>query len=490
MDLRQELEVVKQIQEQLHAESQQLRAENLVLRQYLAEALGRIKELEGQLKQDSHNSNWPPSRDKGRQKRQIKNLRRQSGKAAGGQEGHEGTTLAYNKEPEVIEGHRPWQCAHCGGELSPDLAAEVVGRRQVLELPPLKYITIEHQQLGLYCPCCGEVTTGAFPSDVTQPVQYGSTVKQAAVYLHTAQLLPYERTRETLAELFELPVATGSLPHFVEEAAAAVEPVTTMIKEALVEADVLHADETGCYINGKRVWLHTASTPELSYFEPHASRGKQATDEIGILPRFEGCLVHDNLAFYFLYQLAEHGLCNAHHLRELLAVAEMEGQTWAEQMSLFLLAAKALVAEAYKAGETSLPPEVRQRMEQLFEAIVVLGMEENPLPEAQFPPQRKGRQAKGKARNLVERFALRKAEILRFVHDFQVPFDNNQAERDIRMMKLQQKISGCFRSWDGARQFARLRSYLSTIRKQGLSVWEALGSLFEGDALIPELRPE
>jgi transposase len=228
----------------------------------------------------------------------------------------------------------------------------------------------------------------------------------------------------------------------------------------------------------------------LSYFEPHASRGKKAPDEIGILPRFRGQLIHDNLAFYFKYKMAAHGLCNVHHLRELLAVGELEGQLWASRMSEFLLAAKALVAEASAAGETALPPEMLVRIEYLFEAIVALGMAENPLPEAQPPPHKRGRPAKSKARNLVERFALRKSEIMRFIYHFKVPFDNNLAERDIRMMKLQQKISGCFRSWEGAYQFARLRSYLSTIRKQGLSVWQALGSLFQGDVLMPALRPE
>jgi transposase len=483
MDLRQELEALKRLQEQL-------RLENSDLRQKLADALAKIKELEARLNQDSQNSNWPPSRDKSRQKRKIKNLRRQTGKAVGGQEGHEGATLAYNEEPDVIEIHRPRQCEHCAAELADELEAETLAKRQVLELPPLKYITIEHQVMGVRCPCCGEMTTEEFPTGVTQPVQYGASVKQTVVYLHTAQLLPYERTREAMAELFGRPVSTGSLPNFVDAAAEAVRPVTTAIKEALVEAEVLHADETGCYINGQRFWLHTASTPELSYFEPHASRGKKATDDIGILPRFEGHLIHDNLAFYFLYLLAHHGLCNVHHLRELLAVAEMEGQVWAQRMIEFLLAAKGVVAEAYEAGETALPPETLARMEYLFEAIVALGMAENPLPEAKPPPHKRGPRAKGKARNLVERFARRKAEILRFVHHFKVPFDNNLAERDIRMMKLQQKISGCFRSWEGAYQFARLRSYLSTIRKQGLSVWEALGSLFEGDVLMPELRPE
>jgi transposase len=223
MDLRQELEEAKQHQEEL-------RLENTMLRQKLEEALAKIKELEARLNQDSQNSNWPPSRDKSRHKRQSKSLRRQTGKAIGGQEGHEGTTLAYQAEPDVIEIHRPQQCEHCAAELAPELDVEMVGKRQVLELPPLKYITTEHQIASVCCPCCGKVTTGEFPAGVTQPVQYGPSVKQAVVYLHTAQLLPYERTREAMAELFGLPVSTGNLPNFVEAAAVAVKPATTPLR--------------------------------------------------------------------------------------------------------------------------------------------------------------------------------------------------------------------------------------------------------------------
>lgn len=490
MDVQHTLEQVNQALEQLREENRQLRLENAELRQRLEEATVRIKELEARLNQDSHNSNWPPSRDKSRPKRKIKSLRRQTGKQAGGQEGHQGRTIAYHERPDVIEVHRPKVCSQCAEPLGDEIEAVTVSKRQVLELPPLRYITVEHQAEGVCCPECGQMNMGEFPEGVTNPVQYGESVKQAGVYLHIAQMLPYERARETLAELFELPLSTGSLANFVTVAAIAVEPATTAIKEALQEAEVLHADETGCYINGQRYWLHTASTPELSYFEPHISRGKQATDEIGILPHFGGQLVHDNFPFYFLYNQSDHALCNAHHLRELLAVAEDDNQLWAKLMIELLCETKEWVKRAFEAGETSLPTEVLTRIEYLFEVIVAIGLEENPLPNAPPPPHKRGRPKKSKARNLVERFALRKTEILRFAHDFKVPFDNNLAERDIRMMKLQQKISGCFRSWTGAKEFARLRSYLSTIRKQGLSVWDALGSLFGGVLLMPDLTPE
>ena len=482
------MEELQRENERLRQENQELRELLKIVTEQLAAAEQRIKELSEQLKQNSRNSNWPSSRDKSRRK--TKSLRSKSERQAGGQEGHEGHTLAFNPEPDVIEKHRPTECAHCQAPLADEIAASEVAKRQVLDLPPLRYITTEHQVETVLCPSCGETTSGEFPAGVTNPVQYGSQVKCLAVYLRTEQLIPYERERQMLADVFELPVSAGSLQNFVETAGEKVKPATEAIKEAVIEAEVGHADETGFYINGQRYWLHTVSTKELTYYEPHAQRGKKATDEIGILPQFTGTLVHDAWATYFKYQLLLHALCNAHHLRDLTAIVENDQQQWAVLMIACLLGAKQLVAEARQAGETELPADCLERIHQLYDAIVWLGLEENPLPFIHSPPGKRGRRKKTKARNLVERFDQHKAAILRFVHDFKVPFDNNLAEQDIRMMKVQQKISGCFRSWEGAQQFCRLRGYISTVRKQGLNVWEALGSLFEGDLLMPQLTPE
>lgn len=474
---------------QLREENKQLKRENKELRERLAVAEAQIKKLVELLGQNSHNSSWPSSRDKGRQKPKPKSLRPQTERKAGGQEGHKGHTLEFNPEPDVIESHRPGHCEHCQAPLPEDIAASHVAKRQVFELPPLRYVTIEHQAETILCPCCGEATIGEFPADVSNPVQYGSQVKRLSVYLRNEQFIPYERERQMLADLFELPISTGSLQNFLETAAENVKPATEAIKDAVKKAEVGHADETGFYIKGKRAWLHTVSTPELTYYEPHQSRGKKATDAIGILPEFTGTLVHDNWATYFKYQLLLHALCNAHHLRELTALVENDQQQWAALMIMCLLSAKQVVAEAYQAGEIELSGEQLQRIHQMYDAIVASGLVENPLPDAHPPPVKRGRRKKTKARNLVERFDKHKEAILRFVHDFKVPFDNNLAERDIRMMKVQQKISGSFRSWEGAEQFCSLRTYISTIRKQGLNVWEALGSLFDDAVLMPQLTP-
>lgn len=475
--------------EQLRAENKQLKREIQELREKLTAAEAQIKQLTELLGQNSHNSSWPSSRDKGRQKPKPKSLRPQTERKAGGQEGHEGHTLELNPKPDVIESHRPNQCEHCQAPLSDELVASHVAKRQVFELPPLRYVTVEHQAETVICPRCGEATSGEFPANVTNSVQYSLQVKRLSVYLRNEQFIPYERERQMLADLFELPIATGSLQNFLAIAAENVKPATEAIKEAVKKAEVGHADETGFYINGKRCWLHTVSTSELTYYEPHQSRGKKATDAIGILPEFTGTLVHDNWAPYFKYQLLLHALCNVHHLRELTALVENDKQQWAALMIVCLLSAKQLVAEAVQAGETEFPVEQLQRIHQVYDAIVACGLEENPLPDEHSPPVKRGRRKKTKARNLVERFDKQQEAILRFIHDFKVPFDNNLAERDIRMMKVQQKISGSFRSWEGAEQFCLLRTYISTIRKQGLNVWEALGSLFDDDVLMPELTP-
>lgn len=475
--------------QQLREENKQLKQENKALRERLAVAEAQIKQLVELLGQNSQNSNWPSSRDKSRKKRAPKSLRQKTGRKAGGQKGHKGHTLEYNPTPDVIQTHRPICCHSCQTALAKDITAHDISKRQVFDLPPLRFVTIEHQAESIICPSCGDTTSGEFPSDVTNPVQYGSQVKRLAVYLRNEQFIPYERERQLLADLFELPISTGSLQNFVEIAAKRVQPATEAIKEAVVQAEVGHADETGFYISGQRHWLHTVSTQELTYFEPHRNRGQKATDAIDILPRFTGTLVHDAWQTYFKYQLLRHALCNAHHLRDLTAIVESDQQQWATLMIMCLLSAKQLVEEARQVGKSELSDGCLHRIHQVYDAIVSIGLAENPLPNIHPPPKRRGRRKKTKSRNLVERFDKHKDAILRFVHDFKVPFDNNLAERDIRMMKVQQKISGCFRSQQGAEQFCLIRTYISTIRKQGLNVWEALGSLFDGDVLMPHLTP-
>jgi len=473
--------------EELKKENERLRQENQELRQRLEAAEALIKKLLEQLNQNSRNSSWPSSRDKNRPK--PKSRRQKSKRKAGGQKGHKGHTLEMTPEPDMVETHRPVQCEYCHQIFDEKVEVVDIKKRQVLDLPPLRFLTTEHQAQQICCQGCGELTMASFPEDVTHQVQYGQRVKQLAIYLKSEQFIPYERSRQLLADLFNLPIATGTLQNFVAQGAKAVEPVVEKIKEAIIASEVAHADETGFYIKGKRTWLHTVSTLTLTYFATHAKRGSQATDDIGILPDFAGILMHDFWQAYLKYKQIIHVLCHAHHLRDLTAIVENDQQEWAGFMIGFLLATKQLVEQAKLAEADQLPDEQLQRIDQLYEAILSIGLIENPLPETPPPKGKRGRRKKTKARNLLERFINHKPLMLRFIHDFKVPFDNNLAERDIRMMKVQQKVSGCFRSWDGAKQFCLLRSYISTIRKQGLNVWEALGSLFQGNVLIPNLSP-
>jgi transposase len=469
----------------LRAENEQLRAEVAALRQQLSVALQvfeqmqqRVQELEAQVKQDSHNSHWPSSRDKGR----TKSLRERSGKKPGGQSGHEGRTLKMVSEPEQVVIHCPAQCVQCGHNLA---GVEAVGDapkgfpRQVFDLPPLQMVVTEHRVEEIVCPHCQTHNQAAFPAEVTQNVQYGPQVKALSVYLHQHHLLPFARTTQVLDDLLGTSPAAGTIALWLQEAAELVVEPVEHIKAELRQSDVVHCDETGLYIAGERVWLHVAATPQLTYYEAYPQRGRQGTDALGILPDFAGTAVHDNWAAYASYA-CRHALCNVHHLRELTSLHEQFGQAWAGEFKAFLLAVKAQVDEAKAQGETTLPPDQRASLDLHYQQLVALALAATAPPPDGWPKGKRGRVRKTKARNLAERFDQKRSQILAFVDDFAVPFDNNLVERDIRMVKVQQKISGCFRSWSGAQAACRLRSYLSTLHKQGHAVFALLSALFTG----------
>lgn len=474
----------------LEKELEALRQENKKLKALLETALDRIKELERELGQNSQNSNWPSSRDKKRKKKSHRrNSREKSEKQSGGQKGHPGHTLEMKEKPDKVEVHRPEECEYCYQPFSPE--QDVVGeqKRQVFDLPPLSLEVTEHQVVQLCCESCGGISGGTFPSDVKAPVQYGPQLKALAVYLKSEQLLPYNRTQQVLRDLFGANVSEGSLENFVNQASQRVEPVLEKVKQALIEAEVVHYDESGFYIGGRRGWLHNASTATLSYYSPHPSRGNKALEAIGLITEFEGVAVHDNWSSYWQHKQCEHALCNAHHLRELQGIAETDQQRWASHFQSYLRSVKNLVEAAQKRGETALPPPKLAQIERVYQKLIQQALQANPPPADGWPKSSRGRVKKTKARNLAERLQKRQTEVLRFAFDFRVPFDNNQAERDIRMLKVQQKISGCFRSMQGAEAFCALRSYISTIRKQAQSVWDALNSLFSDAVLFPNNLP-
>jgi transposase len=444
--------------------------------------LRRNAELEALSTKDSHNSSRPPSTDPAWSKR-TKSLRRPSGRQPGGQAGHPGHTLRLTQKPTRVVVHRPRQCRHCHTSLREGRSAGGE-RRQVIDLVPARLRVTEHRAEVVRCPACGQRTKAEFPQGVRASVQYGSSVLARALYLHDYQLLPYARTAEAMRELFGCALSAGTLSTAVRQCATRLIETELKIKRSLRRSPVIHADETGLRVEGRLHYVHVASTARLTHYGADARRGKAAINDIGILPEYRGTCVHDGWLSYTFYPKCKHALCGAHLLRELTYFEELsaETKTWAMPLKELLLEMKREVERIRGEGGRRLDHERLMSLTQSYDRLIVEGLKAPPPPAVPDGIQKQ-------ARNLLLRLGRRKEEVLRFVTDFSVPFDNNQAERDLRMIKLQQKTSGCFRTQEGARRFCRLRSYLSTARKQGRGVLSALEGACRGKPLsVGKLR--
>ena len=441
----------------------------------------QARHLQDQLAKNSRNSSKPPSTDG--LKPAPKSLRQKSQRSSGGQPGHVGQTLSMAEKPDHTEAHRVDGCQRCGRSLA-DRPADATEKRQVHDLPPLRLIVTEHQAEIKSCPC-GHLNKAVFPEGVAAPVQYGPGVKAAAVYLKNYQLLPYERSCELLGDLFGCPISEGTLANILDECGERLEKPVEQIKEQVAQAQVAHFDESGARVEDKRWWLHVASTQNATYYEIHRKRGAEALKDIGILPDFTGRAIHDFWRPYFGYDCA-HGLCNAHHLRELIFVHEQHQQAWAGGMIDCLLDIKQAAAQA-RPDAGHLSADRIQAFEARYQSILDQGYEQNPLPPAPDVKKR-GRRKKTKPRNLLERLDQHRKQVLAFMYDFNVPFDNNLAERDIRMVKVQQKISGLFRSAAGAKIFCHVRSYISTARKNSIGAFDAIARVFAGKPFVPNFK--
>jgi len=438
----------------------------------------RIKVLEDRLSQNSTNSSSPPSSDWPTKKR---SLRKKTGRSPGGQKGHRGHNLKMTDSPDSITIHGVSACSSCGRSLK-EIEPDGYRKRQVFDLPPIEIKVEEHRSEEKSCPHCGHVNRAPFPEGVEQPTQYGPAVKAYAVYLNQYQLLPYGRIKELFLDLFGTGLSAGTIVNANMTCYEALKPVEDMIKDKVTASGIVHFDETGLYTEKKRWWLHVASTDDLTYYECHPKRGKAATDDIDILPNFSGVAIHDGWDTYFKYSCG-HGLCNAHHLRELKAVEESCKQKWSSDMASLLVEIKEAVDKRRIAADKLEKGEI-DGFKDRYDKIVKRGLAKNPPVKKRDGPKKRGRIKQSKATNLLLRLKKYWKETLLFMYDFDVPFENNVAERDARMMKVQQKISGTFRSADGARTFCRIRGYISTAKKNSLSVINAIQATFEGDPII------
>lgn len=444
----------------------------------------RLSEVEARQSKRSHNSDKPPASDGLARpaRHKLRSLRERSGRVPGAQRGHTGCTLRRVEEPDERVPHAPAACACCGHSL--EAATPVrVERRQVFDLPERLLHVVEHVGRSLQCPRCEHVTPAPFPEGVGEPVQYGPGVLGLGVYLQAYQLLPFARTRELFHTLFGQAPAAGTLERALHRTYGALEGAEAAIRAALLRASAVHMDETGVRVEGRTQWLHVASTPEHTLLNVHGSRGGPAVDAIGIVAQMQGVRVHDALPSYVRYG-GRFALCNAHLMRELIALAETTHQPWTLSMLALLRQMKAAADQARDQGAPAVPLEVRASLERRYDALLAEGDAANPEPP-QRAGKRGGRLRRTPAQNLLLRLRRHRDAVLYFLRDLAVPYDNNQAERDLRMAKVQQKISGGFRSAHGAAVFARIRGYISTLRRQRLPLLQALHSVLQGQPLLP-----
>jgi len=450
----------------------------------LEDLCGQVEKLQEKTSKNSSNSSLPPSSDRFVRQKKTRSLRKRSGKKPGGQKGHQGTTLSLVANPDQTVFHKVSVCDYCSTDLG-QVESIRTEQRQVISLPVKRREVIEHQNESKCCPRCNTITVASFPEEVKAAVQYGADIGAVALYLSCQQLQPIGRTAQILADLLDCPMSGGTIQRMIERCAEKLVGIEEQIKQALMHAEVTHNDESGCYIAGKRVWWHSCSTGTLTHYAVHAKRGREATDAIGILPAFRGISVHDDWVTYWSYETCEHGSCNVHHLRNLKYEAEEKGQTWAGDLMNVLLEMKEAVQEAQAKGERSVQAERRAELLCRYEQAIAAGYAANPPPEAAPLPKR-GKRKQSSARNLLDRLCKHREAVLRFLDNFAVSFDNNLAERDIRMLKVKQKISGCFRSEAGAQAFARIRGYLSTLHKQGKNLLLSLEQALLGYPVVPD----
>ena len=436
-----------------------------------------VKALEARLAQNSKNSSKPPSSDPDDTNLKPMSLRRKTGKKPGGQKGHKGQTLRQVNQPDQTQDHRPKTCPNCQADLDQQPSVGYTPR-QVFEMPDPKIVVVEHRAHQVVCPCCSQHTQAHFPTGVNQPTQYGPNLLGFASYLHAQHLIPFARCAQIVTEITGAPFSPGSLHTALKLAYERLEDFEEQVKEALSQAPILHVDETSSRVTGKRYWFHVRSTGKLTYLFCHAKRGREAVSD---LLGYQGRLVSDFFSNYVTLACL-HQFCLAHICRELVGVFEQTGHEWAKCLKEHLEACNAACHRARQRGSSKLWN--ARTLATQFDELVSEGSRHNPV-SIPVPGKRARR---SKARALIDRLREYRSDCLGFLFDLNVPFTNNQAERDIRMLKVKGKISGGFRRLEGALWFCRTRSYLQTCAKQGLSLLSCLRSVFAGEPILPSFR--
>ncbi len=440
----------------------------------------RLEKEQGHRALNSKNSSKPPSTD-GYRKPNPKSQRPTTNRSTGGQKGHKGHTRCQTKNPDRIERDDPKVCQRCGLSLT-DRDANHVEKRQEQELIPFLLTVTEYQVSTKVC-TCGHVNKGQFPEQIRAPVQYGPRVKALNTYFNQYHLIPYQRTAAIMRDVFQVNLSEGTIRNHLHQFGKIVTPFDKKVAQKIRGSDVAHFDETSLNINAKNNWLHVASTAILTHYSLDEKRGRIAMDNMNILPNFNGTAIHDHWKSYFDYD-CQHALCNAHHLRELTFIFEQyENQDWANHMITFLVDSKRKKDLIINSGGRAFSKTELNRLTEQYDSILHDGLDK--IPKLSHPSGKRGRKKQHKAKNLWDRLTLFKDETLAFLYDFQIPFDNNQGERDIRMMKTKQKISGCFRKIHNGQLFCKSRGFISTSKKLGLNPFFSISDAFNG--MLPSL---
>jgi transposase len=440
----------------------------------------RVAEWERQVHRNSRNSSQPPSAD-GLKKPPPQSQRRPSGRRPGGQSGHPGDTLKMVAQPDAVDRHPAALCGHCGETLV-DQDADRVIRRQVFDLPPMAITVTEHQAEVKTCPRCHGTTTGIFPPGVDAPVQYGPQIMAFSTYLQTFHMIPVDRIRDLFRELWGRTPSGQTLLKAAQRAAETVAPVLHHIRDRLQQAPVVNVDETGMRVEGQLWWMHTATAPGWTLYGLHHKRGEAGIQALGVMQERDGVAVHDFWKPYYRFP-GRHALCNAHLLRDLTAVYEVTGEAWVDHLRSLLADMQKAVTQTRAAGQDHLDPARHRSFMGLYHALVQQGRARHPDPQS--TGMKRGRVKRDLAQNLIGRLETRQTEILAFLDDFAIPFDNNAAERALRMTKVKQKVSGTFRTAEGGRTFAAIRSYVVTARQHGYSPLVVLRAALAGEAWFP-----